>query len=119
MITPHGPIDAGEIADDTITDSMINSAATILFGDAAGYKVARGTEAVTGTADVDTGLTTVVSVVASLGEDPNADAHAVTAAIGGVGGHADLKVWKLADGTPNTLVASDAAKDVNWIAVGT
>jgi len=131
MIAPHGPITVGEVADGTITNAKVNDNAAIagskinpdvtnaIVGVDAGYKIARGSTSVTGTADVDTGLTTVVAVVASLGEDPDADAATVTAAIGGTAGHIDLKVWKLQDGTPNTLVASTVAKTVNWIAIGT
>ena len=106
---------AAAIAGSKISPDVTNA----IIGVAAGYKIARGSVSITGTADVTTGLATVVAVVASLGEDPNADAATVTAAIGGVAGHADLKVWKLNEGAPNTFIASGAAKTVNWIAIGT
>jgi hypothetical protein len=89
------------------------------------YKIARGVAAVTGTATVATGLTTVVSVVASAQDDLDGDTLAgVSATIGDqagapVAGSVYLKAWKNnADGDA-TMVAAGVAKNVNWIAIGT
>ncbi len=92
----------------------------VVEGAASGYKVARGESSVSGTADVDTGLSTVVAVVASLGEDPVVgEGMWVTAAIGATAGHIDLKVWKPTANNDCTPVAGSAAKEVDWIAIGT
>ncbi len=86
---------------------------------AAGYKVARGISAVTGTLDVDTGLATVTGVSAVLYEDPVlAQAMWVTAAAGAAG-HVVLKTWKPTAAADATPVAGSAAKNVAWVAVGT
>ena len=92
------------------------------------YKIARGVSAVTGTATVATGLTTVVAVTATAQDDLDGDALAgVSATIGDqagtpAAGSVILKAWKVttggAAGNP-TLIAANAAKNVNWVAVGT
>lgn len=86
---------------------------------AAGYKVARGVTAVTGTADVTTGLATVVAVVASMATNPAMTAYWCTAAIGGVAGHVDLKVWKPTAAADVTPLAGTTVADIHWIAIGT
>jgi hypothetical protein len=96
-------------------------------GVAAGYKVARGVAAVTGTLDVVTGLTTVVAVIATAQDDLDGDTLAgVSATIGNqsgapAAGSITIKAWKVtaggAAGNP-TLIAANAAKSVNWIAIG-
>lgn len=100
-------------------------AALAVAGVAAGYKVARGVAAVTGTLTVVTGLATVVAVNATAQSDLDGDALAgVSATIGDqagtpAAGSVILKAWKNnADGDA-TMVAANAAKDLNWIAVGT
>jgi len=97
----------------------------LLQGLAAGYKIARGVEAVTGTATVVTGLATVVAVLATAQDDLDGDTLAgVSATIGDqngapAAGSVYLKAWKNnADGDA-TMVAANAAKSVNWIAIGT
>jgi hypothetical protein len=96
---------------------------TDVAGVAAGYKVARGVTAVTGTQEVTTGLATVVSIVGMLAEDPSADATIVTAVIpaqtGGDAGKATLKVWKPTAADNSAPTAASAAKNVAWVAVGT
>lgn len=91
-------------------------------GVAAGYKVARSAApvAVTGTLDIDSGLATVVSVMISASTDLDGDTFAgVSAVITGAAGHFTAKCWKNnADGDA-TMVAATAAKDINWIAIGT
>lgn len=94
-------------------------------GVAAGYKIARSTApvAVTGTLDIDTGLATVVSVMVTASSDLDGTSLAgVSGVITGAAGHFTAKCWKVttggAAGNP-TLIAADAAKNVNWIAIGT
>jgi hypothetical protein len=96
-----------------------------VVGVAAGYRVARGVAAVTGTATVVTGLTTVVAVVASAQDDLDGDALAgVSATVGNqsgapAAGSVILKCWKATADGDATLIAATAAKSVGWIAVGT
>ncbi len=94
-------------------------------GVAAGYKFARSAAptAVTGTLDIDSGLATVVSVVVTASSDMDGTSlAAVSGVITGAAGHFTAKCWKVttggAAGNP-TLIAADAAKNVNWIAIGT
>lgn len=89
------------------------------------YKLARGVAAVTGTATVATGLTTVVAVVATAQDDLDGDTLAgVSATIGDqsgapAAGSVYLKAWKNnADGDA-TMVAAGVAKNINWVAIGT
>lgn len=101
---------------------------TPVKGVAAGYKIARGVAAITGTGTVVTGLATVVAVHATPQSDLDGDTLAgVSATIGDqagapAAGSVVLKCWKVttggAAGNP-TLIAADAAKNVNWIAIGT
>lgn len=94
-------------------------------GVAAGYKVARGVAAITGSGTVVTGLATVVAVVAT----PSSDLDGVTLAgvSGTIGNQAGapaagsviLKCWKVTAVGDATMIAADAAKNVNWIAIGT
>lgn len=106
------------------TAAQIN---VLVGGVAAGYKLARGVSSVTGTGDVVTGLTTVVAVVAVAQSDLDGDTLAgVSATIGNqagapAAGSITLKAWKVttggAAGNP-TLIAANAAKDINWVAIG-
>ena len=99
----------------------------VLIGVAAGYKIARGVSAVTGTATVATGLTTVVAITATAQDNLDGDALAgVSATIGNqagapVAGSVILNTWKVtvggAAGNP-TLIAATVAKNLNWVAVG-
>jgi len=108
--------------------SIVPTAANINLltqGVAAGYKIARGVEAVTGTATVVTGLATVVAVMATPQDDLDGDTLAgVSATIGDqngapAAGSVILKAWKNnADGDA-TMVAAGAAKSINWVAIGT
>lgn len=97
----------------------------LVQGVAAGYKVARGVEAVTGTATVVTGLTTVVAVIATAQSDMDGVAlAAVSATIGNqagapAAGSVILKAWKVTAVDDATLIAASAAQNINWIAVGT
>lgn len=95
----------------------------LVQGIAAGYKVARGVDAVTGTLDKTTGLTTVVAFVAVLAEDPALTGHLVTftlpAQSGGTAGHVTIKVWKPTAANDCTPIAATVAKNVAWSAIGT
>lgn len=139
-ILPEGSVGTAELADSAVTaaklaanaveeakikDGAVASAKlaaalqALVLGAASGYKLARGETSVTGTADVTTGLATVVAVVASLGEDAALTGLWVTAAIGGTAGHIDLKVWKPTAAADCTPIAATVAKKVDWIAIGT
>lgn len=108
--------------------ALAAAVATPVAGVAAGYKVARGVAAITGSGTVVTGLTTVVAVIATSADDLDGDALAgVSASIGNqagapAAGSVYLKAWKVttggAAGNP-TLIAADAAKNINWLAIGT
>lgn len=89
-------------------------------GITAGYKVARGVTAVTGSSTIVTathGLASVVSITANLGVDASIDANDVTTAISGTS--IVLKVWKPTSTANPTPIAATVAKNVYWIAVGT
>ena len=107
----------GEVSIDEVPAGLANAIAGI----GAGYKIARGETSVTGATagDVDTGLATVVAVVAGLGEDAALTGNLVTAALGGVAGHITLKVWKPTASNDVTPILATAAKKVDWIAIGT
>jgi hypothetical protein len=72
-----------------------------------------------------TGLTTVVSVTATLDSDPVDDPEWVSASIGDQAGTPAagsflLKTWKNTSGSdPTPLAATTFSKKVNWIAIGT
>lgn len=97
----------------------------MLQGAAAGYKVARGIAAVTGTATVATGLAAVVAVIATAQDDLDGTSlGAVSATIGDqngapAAGSVILKCWKATSSSVTTLIAATVAKNVNWIAIGT
>ncbi len=99
--------------------------ATLVAGVAAGYKIARGVAAVTGTATVVTGLATVVAVVATAESDPDGTALAeLSATIGDqdgapAAGSVILKAWKITAADNGALIAATAEKNINWVAVGT
>jgi hypothetical protein len=90
---------------------------------AAGYKIARGVTAVTGTADVTTGLATVVSCTATLATDVSLNANDASISIptqsGGTAGHVTLKVWKPTATNDVTPIASTSATNTAWLCVGT
>ena len=95
--------------------------AAAVAGAASGYKLARGSASITGATggDIVTGLTTVVALAASLGEDSSLAGNHVSATLGGTAGHITLKVWKPTATGDCTPILATAAKTVNWVAVGT
>ncbi len=120
--------DAG--ADDTTGSVSLDKGesaaiANAIAGVGANYKIARGQHTTVTAADtIATGLTTVLSVVASFETDP-ADANTLVSAQVGdqagapVAGSVIIKTWKSGDGADVTPVAASAfSKKVNWIAVG-
>lgn len=117
-------IDSGGVLKVNGTD-ITASAALVAAGVAAGYKIARGVAAVTGTGTVVTGLATVVAVVATPQTDPDGVTLAmVSATIGDqagspAAGSVILKAWKVTATGNATLIAATAAASINWVAVGT
>jgi hypothetical protein len=88
-------------------------------------RTARGQHTtVTASDTVVTGLTKVVSVVASLDSDPTDNPMLVSASIGDqagapASGSVLIKTWQNTGGTdPTPAAASTFAKKVNWIAIG-
>jgi hypothetical protein len=88
-------------------------------------KIARGQlTRVTAADTVVTGLSTVVSVVASLESDPTDNPFMVTARIGDqagapAAGSIIIKTWQNTGGTdPTPAAASTFGKKVNWTAIG-
>lgn len=85
---------------------------------------AYGVAAVTGSLDVSTGLKTVVAVVACLADNSSlTNGITVTATIGDqagtpAAGRVTVKVWKPTASGDVTPVASAAAVNINWIALG-
>lgn len=97
----------------------------IVAGVAAGYKIARGIAAVTGTATVATGLSNVVAAFASAQDDPDGVALAAVSATPGdqagapVVGSIIVKAWKVTATGNATLIAATAPKNISWVAIGT
>jgi hypothetical protein len=90
------------------------------------FKFARGQFTTVTAADtVVTGLTTAVSVVASLEADPTDNPFMVSAQIGDqagapAAGSIIIKTWQNTGGTdPTPAAATTFGKKVNWIAIGT
>jgi len=101
------------------TAAQINA---LVIGVAGGYKLARGSSAVTGSASINTGLTTVVDFCAVPYADSAAKAnYAVTVSIADAVAAGYIKVyrWKHTSAGTTTLVAATTAGTINWIAVGT
>lgn len=126
-VTPGTAVASKALVADANKDLDAAALRSRILGAGNNYKLARGVSAVTGTATVATGLTTVVAVVATAQDDLDGDALAgVSATIGDqagtpAAGSVILKCWKVttggAAGNP-TLIAATAAKNVNWIAIG-
>lgn len=105
----------------TKTAAQINAA---VEGVAGGYKVARGQHTtVAASDDIDTGLTTVISIVATLDDDPVDGCMFVTASIGDqagapAAGHALIKTWLNTDADATLAPATTFGKKINWVAFG-
>lgn len=88
-----------------------------VLGAAAGYAIARGVAAVTGTGTVAHGLTAVVAVFAVMKDDASINAAWATAAVSGT--TVTLKVWKPTSVSNPTPIASTTATNVHWLVIGT
>lgn len=100
--------------------------ANVPVGVAAGYKIARGQATTVAASDtIVTGLTTVVSVVASLESAPVIGCDRASASIGDqagtpAAGSILVQTWKpTATGDATPIAATTFTKKVNWIAIGT
>ena len=88
-------------------------------GVADGYKIARGETSVTGTADIATGLATVVSAIAVLKDDVALTAIGVSITDSATAGNIILKVWKPTLASDCTPIVATVAKTIKWLAIGT
>lgn len=101
-----------------------NALTNPLVGVGASYKLARGVASITGSGDVVTGLTSVVSITITPQSDLDGTTLAgCSATIGNqsgapAAGSVTIKCWKITAADNGALIAADAAKSVNWIAVG-
>lgn len=101
------------------------ASASFLMGASGAFHVRAGVAAVTGTADVVTGLATVVAVIVAAQDDLDGDTlSGVSATIGDqagtpAAGSITINAWKSNGDGDATNVAATAEKDVNWIAIGT
>lgn len=108
----------------TLTNKTIASSAGTPFvgGVAAGYKLARGSQALDGAnpTPVVTGLATVVAFVVTLA---NAAAPGIGTSIltrGTVAaGTVDVNAWKVTSAIDATLIASAGTETFDWVAIGT
>ena len=116
-----GAISNVKVADDAaIAGSKISPNVTnAVIGVGAGYKIARGKTAVTGEADIATGLMTVVQAIACLEDDAALAGDVVTVADSATSGNIVLKVWKRTAANDCTPAAATVEKSVRWIAIGT
>lgn len=91
----------------------------------AGSTIKRGVAAVTGTLAVVTGLSLVAACVATAESDLDGTTLAGVSATKGdqagspAAGSITLKCWKITAADNGALIAADAAKNVNWVAIGT
>lgn len=99
------------------TDKTSTLAAAVV-GTEAGLKIACGETAVTGTADIATGLTTVVQAVACLEDNVSLDGAWVSVADSTTAGNIILKAWK-PTGSTNCTPTAATVTSVRWIAIGT
>ena len=126
-----GEIKQSDIGDGAINNAKVASDAAIagskispdvtnaMVGIAPGFKLARGETSVTGSADISTGLTTVVQAIACLKDDAALSGDCVTVAASETAGNIVLKVWKRTGSGDCTPAAATVAKTVRWIAIGT
>lgn len=83
-----------------------------------GKKLACGTASITGSGTVDTGLSSVESIVVTLSSDTAITGNNVSAAVPASGGVVTVKVWKPTAVGDCTPIAATTAKTVNWMAIG-
>lgn len=110
-----GPVGARAL----VAADLPAGAATAVAGIAAGYKLARGTQAITGTTTIATGLATLASVAVSLvGAVSSGLAWVSYSALASTGYFSALAYGITSSGSA-TPAASSVAGVVAWIAVGT
>jgi len=106
----------------TVTADEVNN---LVSAQTPGLRIVAGQhETVTASDEIETGLSTVVAVVATLDDDPAIDAFLVTASIGDQDGDPDagsvvINTWQptdVDDATP--IAATGFGVKVNWVAVG-
>jgi hypothetical protein len=107
-------------------DGVGFNTANIATGTSTLFKIARGQQTTVAAADtIVTGLALVVSVVASMDDDPVDDPFMCSVTKGDqagapAAGSIILKTWKNTGGTdPTPVAAGTFGKKVNWIAIGT
>lgn len=115
---------AGGIGARALVDADLagtSGAGKSVSGVATGYKLARSAAAlsVTGTSNINTGLTTLLSVVASLAEAAALGGDIVSCSALASAGWFQVQVWKRTTSSDCTPIAATSAKLINWIAVGT
>jgi hypothetical protein len=85
-------------------------------GIAPGYILARGAQAVTGTAAITTGLTTIISASVTLAADAALTGDRTSYTFSG--GTLTAKVWKPTGTGDCTPIASTTSTAIGWTAVG-
>lgn len=92
----------------------------VVDGVAAGYKVARGTQAATASAVIATGLTTITGyAVSSIGATATAANNAALITAKASAGNLTVYRWKHTGASTATFTAASTAGTVSFIAVGT
>jgi hypothetical protein len=95
----------------------VNGTTNLVKGASTGYALARGSTSVTGTALINTGLTTIVAMSGSV---RSASASAVCVSfLPSNGANATATVYSMTSASNNAFITSSAAKTVDWIAIGT
>lgn len=126
----NGAVTAAKLATDAVETAKVKDAAVTpaklgglaaLFaaGLSAGLTIAAGDEAVTGTADVVTGLDTITFAVAVLKDAPSTGGLWVQAVAAATAGTLTLNVFKPTAAGDCTPIAATAEKNVTWLALGT
>jgi len=100
--------------------NMLDGMTGPVDGVAAGYHLARGSQAVTTSAAINTGLTSIVEAVATVeGSAVPSAVIAVTCKPNATGATLNVYGWKHTSAATTTLIAATAAATISWIAVGT
>jgi hypothetical protein len=91
----------------------------LIQGLTSGVKTAGSSQSVTGSAVVTTGLATIVSVTATLGQAPSLASGTIVSVDGISSGAFNLKVYQPAASSDCTPVISSGAAVIHWRALGT
>lgn len=112
-----GDLGARALVSADLTSALASAMAVV--GVAAGYKIARGTQAATGTTAVNTGLATIAAVAVSIvGAISSGTCWVSWSALASTGYFSALVYAQTSSGS-GTPAASGVAAVVSWIAVGT